>query len=89
MNLYAKLQARAAQQKPICVALIGAGKFGSMFLAQAVQTPGMHITGIADLCLQSEFRPPSTGLAGSQNGLRPPLWRKLSVKDRHISVRMQ
>ena len=49
MNLYAKLQARASQQKPIRVALIGAGKFGSMFLAQAVQTPGMHITGIADL----------------------------------------
>jgi predicted homoserine dehydrogenase-like protein len=49
MNLYAKLQARAAQQKPIRVALIGAGKFGSMFLAQAVQTPGLHITGIADL----------------------------------------
>ena len=49
MNLYAKLQTRASQQKPIRVALIGAGKFGSMFLAQAVQTPGMHITGIADL----------------------------------------
>ena len=49
MNFHAKLQACAAQQKPIRVVLIGAGKFGSMFLAKSVQTPGMHITGIADL----------------------------------------
>ena len=49
MNLHAKLRIRAAQQKPISVALIGAGKFGSMFLTQAIHTPGMHITGIADL----------------------------------------
>lgn len=49
MNLFTKLQARAAEGRPIRVALLGAGKFGSMFLAQAVQTPGLHIAGIADL----------------------------------------
>jgi len=45
MNLYALLQARG---KPIRVGLIGCGKFGSMFLAQARRTPGMHIVGVAD-----------------------------------------
>ena len=51
MNLAAKLQERAAAGRPVRVGLIGAGKFGSMFLAQAVRTPGLHVMGIADLDL--------------------------------------
>ena len=31
------------------VGLIGAGKFGTMFLAQARRTRGMHVVGVADL----------------------------------------
>ena len=49
MNLHRLLQQRAANGHPIKVALIGAGKFGSMFLSQVPRTPGMHLTGIADL----------------------------------------
>lgn len=49
MNLYAKLCERAAQGKPLRVGLIGAGKFGSMYLAQVPRTPGVHLVGIADL----------------------------------------
>ncbi len=49
MSLYRKLQERAALMKPIRVGLIGAGKFGSMFLAQVRRTPGMHLMGVADL----------------------------------------
>ncbi len=49
MNLYAMLQRRAAEARPVRVGLIGAGKFGAMFLAQARHTPGLHIMGIADL----------------------------------------
>lgn len=49
MNLYRRLQERAAEGRPIRVALIGAGKFGTMFLAQAHRTPGIHVAGIADL----------------------------------------
>ena len=49
MNLHKMLQARAAEGRPIRVGLIGAGKFGAMFLAQAIRTPGMHVMGIADL----------------------------------------
>lgn len=49
MNLYAKLLARQSAEKPIRVALIGAGKFGSMYLAQVPKTPGLHLAAIADL----------------------------------------
>jgi predicted homoserine dehydrogenase-like protein len=49
MNLSSKLRARAASGNPVRVGLIGAGKFGSMFLAQAQRTPGLHLLGIADL----------------------------------------
>jgi predicted homoserine dehydrogenase-like protein len=49
LSLYAKLQERAAQGRPIRVGMIGAGKFGAMYLAQVPKTPGVHIAGIADL----------------------------------------
>lgn len=49
MNLYTKLLARQTEGRPIRVGLIGAGKFGSMFLAQVRHIPGMHLYGIADL----------------------------------------
>ncbi len=49
MNLYAKLRERAAQGRPLRIGLIGAGKFGAMYLAQVPKTPGVHLVGIADL----------------------------------------
>ena len=49
MNLYAKLLKRQADGKPVRIGLIGAGKFGSMYLAQVPKTPGVHLVGIADL----------------------------------------
>ena len=49
MNLHALLNKRAAAGRPVRVGLIGAGKFGSMFLAQALTTPGMHVAAVADL----------------------------------------
>ena len=49
MSLSLKLAALAEAGTPIRVGVIGAGKFGSMFLSQAPRTPGMHIMGIADL----------------------------------------
>ena len=52
MNLFTKLQARAAEGRPVRAGLIGAGKFGSMFLAQAPTTPGLEVTAIADLSTQ-------------------------------------
>ena len=49
MSLHAQLQRRAAEGRPIRIGLIGAGKFGSMYLAQIPRTPGVHLAGIADL----------------------------------------
>ncbi|MEO7741783.1 MAG: hypothetical protein ABIR98_02455, partial [Usitatibacter sp.] len=49
MNLHRLLEARAAQTRPVRVTLIGAGKFGSMYLAQARRTAGLHILAVADL----------------------------------------
>src|SRR5215207_6319300 len=49
MNLHRMLQQRKAAGRPVTVAIIGAGKFGTMFLSQARNTDGMHIVGVADL----------------------------------------
>jgi len=49
MNLFALLQRRADAGRPVRVALVGAGKFGSMFLAQVPHTRGLEISVIADL----------------------------------------
>ena len=48
-GLHAQLLERAAAGRPVRVALIGAGKFGSMYLAQVPRTPGVHLAAIADL----------------------------------------
>ena len=52
MNLFTKLEQRAEAGRPVRVALIGAGKFGSMFLAQARRLRGIHVVGIADLSVE-------------------------------------
>ena len=49
MNLPALLLEREAAGRPVTVGLIGAGKFGTMFLAQARLTRGLHVVGVADL----------------------------------------
>jgi predicted homoserine dehydrogenase-like protein len=49
MNLHRLLEARAAERRPVRVAMIGAGKFGSMYLSQARRTPGLQILALADL----------------------------------------
>lgn len=49
MNLYRLLRQRQEANAPIRVGLIGAGKFGSMFLAQARHTPGLHLMALCDL----------------------------------------
>jgi predicted homoserine dehydrogenase-like protein len=49
MNLHRLLQKRLDAGRPVRVGLIGAGKFGSMFLAQVPTTPGLEVAAIADL----------------------------------------
>lgn len=49
MSMFEKLRQLQAENRPARVGLIGAGKFGSMYLSQARRTPGVQIIGIADL----------------------------------------
>jgi predicted homoserine dehydrogenase-like protein len=54
---------RESAGRPVRVGLIGAGKFGTMFLSQVRLTPGMHLVGLADL-----------DVARAQNQLRSAGW---------------
>ena len=56
MSLYSKLQQRHAEGRPVRIGLIGAGKFGSMYLAQIPRTPGVHRVGVADLSPEAACR---------------------------------
>ena len=49
MNLHTLLRDHATSTRPVRAGLIGAGKFGSMFLAQARLTEGLDVVGVADL----------------------------------------
>ena len=49
MFLQNLISQRIDNNKPVKVALIGAGKFGSMFLSQVPTTPGLEVVIIADL----------------------------------------
>ncbi|MEM8813280.1 MAG: Gfo/Idh/MocA family oxidoreductase [Pseudomonadota bacterium] len=49
MNLTFQAETRAKEGRPIRVALIGAGKFGSMFLSQVPTIAGLEVAVIVDL----------------------------------------
>ncbi len=49
MNLHRLARQRAAEGRPVGVGLIGAGKFGAMFLAQARQVEGLEVRAVGDL----------------------------------------
>lgn len=52
MNLFRLLEEREAAGRPVRVGLIGAGKFGTMFLAQARRMAGLRVVGVADLSVE-------------------------------------
>ncbi len=67
MNLHTQLAARAEAGNPVRVGLIGAGKFGAMYLVQARRTTGIQVLGIADLDLDRARRTlAATGWAAEQ-----------------------
>lgn len=49
MNLSSMLKKRHSENKPVRIGLIGAGKFGSMVLAQARKIEGYQVVAVADL----------------------------------------
>ena len=52
MSLQHKLAARADAGKPVRVGLVGAGKFGSMFLAQVPHLPGLEVAVISETAIE-------------------------------------
>lgn len=48
MNLSSMLATRNESGRPVRVGIIGAGKFGSMMLAQAKCIEGYHVVGVAE-----------------------------------------
>ncbi len=75
MNLYSKLLQRASDGNPVRIGLIGAGKFGSMYLAQVPRTPGVHLVGIADLS------PDAARANLARVGWKPEATRAASLQD--------
>ncbi|MBA4742353.1 MAG: Gfo/Idh/MocA family oxidoreductase [Azoarcus sp.] len=63
MSLHQQLLQRESEGRPIRVGLIGAGKFGAMYVAQIPRTPGVHLAGIADL-----------NVPGARNNLKRVGW---------------
>lgn len=51
-SLLNKLYSRHEADQPLRVGLIGAGKFGTMYLSQAHRVAGLHVAGVADLSLE-------------------------------------
>jgi len=49
VNLHRLLKQREERGAPLRIGLIGAGKFGSMYLSQVRHTPGVRMVAIADL----------------------------------------
>lgn len=55
MNFYQMLQEKQEKGTPVRVGLIGAGKFGTMYLSQVRKVPGVHLVGIAELNIPRAF----------------------------------
>jgi predicted homoserine dehydrogenase-like protein len=49
VNLHKLLEERERDGKPIRIGLIGAGRYGTMYLSQARNIPGVHVVAIADI----------------------------------------
>jgi predicted homoserine dehydrogenase-like protein len=47
--MFELLRRRSAEERPVRIGIVGAGKFSSMYLAQARITPGIRVVGIADI----------------------------------------
>ena len=53
MFLYNEVQKREADQQRVKVGLIGAGKFGSMFLSQIPSSVGLEVSSIVDISIEN------------------------------------
>ncbi|HEU4359058.1 MAG TPA: Gfo/Idh/MocA family oxidoreductase, partial [Xanthobacteraceae bacterium] len=85
MNLHAMLLEREAAGRPVTVGVIGAGKFGTMFLAQARSTRGMHIVAVADLDVARARRQLGTAGWDDEAVSAPSLGEALTRARTHVT----
>src|SRR5581483_11250019 len=86
MNLHAKLLERQAAGRPVTVGLIGAGKFGTMFLSQARLTQGLHVVAVADLNVaRAQAQLKSAGWPAAQYAA-PSLGDALTQRSTHVTA---
>jgi predicted homoserine dehydrogenase-like protein len=77
---------REAAGRPVRVALIGAGKFGTMFLAQARSTRGLHVLAVADLDVGRALRQLRTAGWDEQAISAPSLGDALKRARMHVTA---
>jgi predicted homoserine dehydrogenase-like protein len=85
MNLHAMLLEREAAGRPVTVGLIGAGKFGTMFLAQARVTRGIHVVAVADLDVARALRQLGTAGWDGQAISAPSLGDAFKAGSTHVT----
>lgn len=86
MNLHALLLERQAAGRPVTVGLIGAGKFGTMFLSQARLTQGLHVVAVADLNVaRAQAQLKSAGWPAEQYAA-PALGEALTRRTTHVTA---
>src|SRR6185436_2500706 len=89
MNLHALLLERESQNRPVTVGLIGAGKFGTMFLSQARLTRGLHVVAVADLNVErARSQLASAGWPAEQYAA-PSLGDALKRRSTHVTADAQ
>jgi predicted homoserine dehydrogenase-like protein len=86
MNLSTLLREREAAGKPITVGLIGAGKFGAMFLAQARLMAGLHVVAVADLDVLRARRQLATAGWPAEQYAAPSLDDTLKRRATHVTA---
>ena len=86
MNLYAKLLEREAAGKPVTVGVIGAGKFGTMFLSQARLTRGLHVVGVADLNVERARSQLATAGWDAPSYAAPSLGDAFKTRKTHVGA---
>ncbi len=69
MNLTKLCAARAAERRPVTAGLIGAGKYGSMFLEQVPHVEGLEVATIADLDPDRATGHPRAGIRHAQTAI--------------------
>ncbi|MCD8138771.1 MAG: Gfo/Idh/MocA family oxidoreductase [Planctomycetaceae bacterium] len=75
MNLYTMMLKRKEESGPIRVGVIGAGKFSSMFLTEALNSPGIHVVGVADI------RPDNARASLKRTGWSEDMYSATSLED--------